>query len=148
MENCRARSARLPGRNRICSARLQNPDRALQVVSCEAPFLIYRLHQINFPALARIGSNVTYQTGLNQICAGIEAALRGKTLERPWRPSLEPWDFAPFLLGKHNHFTGLQRLFRNLNEWRSKEAPPALLIIGEPGIGKSAIVAALVDGSL
>ena len=118
------------------------------MVSCEAPFLIYRLHQINFPALARIGSNVTYQTGLNQICAGIEAALRGKTLERPWRPSLEPWDFAPFLLGKRNHFTGRQRLFRNLNEWRSKEAPPALLIIGEPGIGKSAIVAALVDGSL
>ena len=118
------------------------------MVSCEAPFLIYRLHQINFPALARIGSNVTYQTGLNQICAGIEAALRGKTLERPWRPSLEPWDFAPFLLEKRNHFTGRQRLFRNLNEWRSKEAPPALLIIGEPGIGKSAIVAALVDGSL
>ena len=34
--------------------------------------------------------------------------------------------------------------FRELDEWRRKEAPPALLITGEPGIGKSAIVAALV----
>ena len=117
------------------------------MVSCEAPFLIYRLHQINFPALARIGSNVTYQTGLNQICAGIEAALRGETPERSWRPLLEPWDFAPFLLEKRNHFTGRQWLFRDLDEWRSKQAPPALLITGEPGIGKSAVVAALVDNN-
>jgi hypothetical protein len=148
MENCRARSARLPGRNRICSARLQNPDRASSGGFLQGPVLNLSVAPDQFPALARIGTNVTYQAGLNQICAGIEAALRGKTLERPWRPSLEPWDFAPFLLGKRNHFTGRQRLFRNLNEWRSKEAPPALLIIGEPGIGKSAIVAALVDGSL
>ena len=117
------------------------------MVSCEAPFLFYRLHQINFRYWRE--SEATYQAGLNQICAAIVEAIQSrKSPERLWTPSLEPWDFAPFLLGKRNHFTGLQRLFRNLNEWRSKEAPPALLIIGEPGIGKSAIVAALVDGSL
>jgi hypothetical protein len=48
------------------------------------------------------------------------------------------------LLEKRNHFTGRKWLFRELDEWRHKEAPPALLITGEPGIGKSAIVAALV----
>jgi WD40 repeat protein len=114
----------------------------VQVVSCEAPFLVYRLHQIDFRRWRE--SEVTYQAGLNQICAGIEAALRGETPERPWRPLLEPWDFAPFLLEKRNHFTGRKWLFRDLNEWRRNEAPPALLITGEPGIGKSAIVAALV----
>jgi hypothetical protein len=115
----------------------------VQVVSCEAPFLIFRLHQINFRYWRE--SETTYQAGLNQICAGLKAALRGETPERSWRPLLEPWDFAPFLLEKRNHFTGRQWLFRDLDEWRRKEAPPALLITGEPGIGKSAIVAALVD---
>jgi hypothetical protein len=114
----------------------------VQVVSCEAPFLLYRLHQIDFRRWRE--SEATYQAGLNQICAGIEAALRGETPERPWRPSLEPWDFAPFLLEKRNHFTGRRWLFRDLDEWRRKETPPALLITGEPGIGKSAVVAALV----
>jgi type I restriction enzyme, R subunit len=117
----------------------------VQVVSCEAPFLVYRLHQIDFRRWRE--SEATYQAGLNQICAGIEAALRGETPERSWRPLLEPWDFAPFLLEKRNHFTGRQWLFRDLDEWRSKQAPPALLITGEPGIGKSAIVAALVDNN-
>jgi hypothetical protein len=114
----------------------------VQVVSCEAPFLIYRLHQIDFRRWRE--SEATYRAGLNQICAAIEAAFRGETPERPWRPLLEPWDFAPFLLEKRNQFTGRQWLFRDLDEWRSKEAPSALLITGEPGIGKSAIVAALV----
>jgi hypothetical protein len=54
-------------------------------------------------------------------------------VERPWRPSLEPWDFAPFLLEKRNHFTGRKWLFRELDKWRHREAPPALLITGEPG---------------
>jgi WD40 repeat protein len=114
----------------------------VQVISCETPFLIYRLHQIDFRDWRE--SEATYQAGLSQICAGIEAALLGETPERPWRPLLDPWDFAPFLLEKRNHFTGRQWLFRDLDEWRRKEAPPALLITGEPGIGKSAIVAALV----
>jgi hypothetical protein len=35
----------------------------VQVVSCEAPFLIYRLHQIDFRRWAE--SEATYQAGLN-----------------------------------------------------------------------------------
>ena len=124
---------------------LNIPIVSVQVVSCEAPFLVYRLHQIDFRRWRE--SEVTYQAGLTQICAGIEAALRGETPERHWRPSLEPWDFAPFLLEKRNHFTGREWLFRDVDEWRRKDVPPALLITGEPGIGKSAVVAALVGNN-
>jgi len=147
----RARDAGNPtATDSVCLNEIEYAQRAckipivpVQVVSCEAPLLIYRLHQINFRRWRE--SEATYQAGLNQICAGIEAALCGETPERPWSPSLEPWDFAPFLLEKRNHFTSRKWLFRDLDEWRRKEAPPALLITGEPGIGKSAIVAALVD---
>ena len=147
----RARDAGNPtATDSVCLDEIEYAQRAckipivpVQVVSCEAPFLIFRLHQINFRYWRE--SEATYQAGLNQICAAIAEAIQSrKSPERLWTPSLEPWDFAPFLLEKRNHFTGRQWLFRDLDEWRRKETPPALLITGEPGIGKSAIVAALV----
>src|SRR6202022_2753422 len=54
------------------------------------------------------------------------------------------WDFASFLAAKLKGFTGRKWLFQEIDEWRAKGPQPALLIIGETGIGKSAIVAALV----
>jgi WD40 repeat protein/serine/threonine protein kinase len=64
------------------------------------------------------------------------------------RRLLEPWDFTPFLVEKFKGFIGREWLFQEINEWRSKDNPVALLIVGEPGIGKSAIVAALVHRNL
>jgi WD40 repeat protein/serine/threonine protein kinase len=62
-----------------------------------------------------------------------------------WRLSAEPWDFKPFILGKLKAFTGRQWLFEEIDEWRTTGSEPALLIIGEPGVGKSSIVASLVS---
>jgi WD40 repeat protein/serine/threonine protein kinase len=56
----------------------------------------------------------------------------------------EHWDFTSFLVAKLKGFTGRQWLFQEIDEWRAKGSQPALLIIGETGVGKSAIVAALV----
>ena len=61
---------------------------------------------------------------------------------------LEPWDFTPFLVEKIKGFVGREWLFQEIDEWRSKDSPAVLLIVGEPGIGKSAIVAALVHRNL
>jgi WD40 repeat protein/serine/threonine protein kinase len=61
---------------------------------------------------------------------------------------LEPWDFTPFLVEKFKGFIGREWLFQEIDEWRSRDNPIALLIVGEPGIGKSAIVAALVHRNL
>jgi WD40 repeat protein/serine/threonine protein kinase len=58
---------------------------------------------------------------------------------------LEPLDFKPFLTEKFKHFVGREWLFQEIEGWRLKGNPSALLIVGEPGIGKSAIVAALVN---
>jgi serine/threonine protein kinase len=61
---------------------------------------------------------------------------------------LEPWDFTPFLVEKIKGFVGREWLFQEIDEWRAKESPAVLLIVGEPGIGKSAIVATLVHRNL
>ena len=64
------------------------------------------------------------------------------------RQALEPWDFTPFMIEKLKGFIGREWLFREIDEWCSNEPPAALLIVGEPGIGKSAIIAALVYRNL
>ena len=57
---------------------------------------------------------------------------------------LEPWDFRPLLTEKLKGFTGREWLFQEIDEWRARGSSAVLLIVGEPGVGKSAIVAALV----
>ena len=74
-----------------------------------------------------------------------QAVLYGETGNRSRRLPTEPWDFGPFLMGKLKAFTGRKWLFQAIDEWLAKGSQPALLIIGEPGIGKSSIVATLVN---
>jgi WD40 repeat protein/serine/threonine protein kinase len=70
--------------------------------------------------------------------------LRAETHQGSAGAVSAPWDFGPFLAAKLKNFTGRQWLFHEIDEWRAVGSEPALLIIGEPGIGKSALVAALV----
>jgi WD40 repeat protein/serine/threonine protein kinase len=83
----------------------------------------------------------------------ISRSLRGRSRSYTARGGgvqrlLEPWDFTPFLVEKIKGFVGREWLFQEIDEWRSKDSPAVLLIVGEPGIGKSAIVAALVHRNL
>jgi WD40 repeat protein/serine/threonine protein kinase len=57
---------------------------------------------------------------------------------------LEAWDFTPLLVEKLKGFTGRDWLFQEIEEWRAQGSTPVLLLVGEPGAGKSAIIAALV----
>ena len=114
----------------------------VKVMSCEAPFLLNRLHQIDFRRWNE--SEPVYQAGLDQIYEAIEVARRGEKRERTWGWLPKPWDFEPFLREKRKDFVGREWLFAEIDGWRVRGAQPALLITGEPGIGKSAIVAALV----
>jgi WD40 repeat protein/tRNA A-37 threonylcarbamoyl transferase component Bud32 len=60
------------------------------------------------------------------------------------RGLFQPWDFTPFLVEKLKGFTGREWVFQEIEEWRVRGSPPAFLLVGEPGLGKSAIVAALI----
>jgi WD40 repeat protein/serine/threonine protein kinase len=68
-------------------------------------------------------------------------ALRAETR----RPLLEAWDFTPFLAEKLKGFTGRDWVFQEIEAWRRKCSPPALLIVGEPGVGKSTVLAQLIQ---
>ena len=74
----------------------------------------------------------------------LPAGVRFEMPDRSRGVGPEHWDFSSFLAAKLRGFTGRQWLFQEIDEWRAKGSQPALLIIGDTGVGKSAIVAALV----
>ena len=114
----------------------------VRAAPCQTPLLIYRLQAVDMTRWRE--SAAQYESGLNALCDALATALRGEKRERTWPATLDPWDFAPFLLEKRRDFSGREWLFEEIDLWRRSPESGALLLIGEPGIGKSAIVAELV----
>ena len=115
----------------------------VKVLPCEAPFLLNRLQQIDFQRWSE--SDAAYKSGADRICAAISAALQGEQHELTWGWLQRPWDFEPLLRKYRKDFVGRQWLFAEIDDWLAQDGQPALLITGDPGIGKSAIVATLVQ---
>jgi WD40 repeat protein len=126
-------------------ARFSRPPKPVvpvMAVPCEPPFCIYRLDYIDLTAWK--DAEDQYRAGLTRVVDAVEAALRGEVRYRSWDHQLRPWDFAPFLNEKRQHFCGREWLFAEVENWRTTSRERALLIVGDPGTGKSAIVAELV----
>jgi tetratricopeptide (TPR) repeat protein len=123
-------------------ARPSTPIVPAMAIPCEAPFTIFRLDYVDLCSWR--DSEDQYQAGFGKLTSSIEAALRGVVPYRSWDGKLEPWDFAAFLNEKRRHFCGRDWLFEEIESWRKTPGESALLIKGDPGTGKSAIVAELV----
>jgi hypothetical protein len=129
----------------ISFARFATPPTAVVPVMaqpCEPPFSIFRLDYVDMCAWR--DSEDRYQAGLQRLLAGIEEALGGKVTYRSQINDLQPWDFAAFLYEKRRDFCGREWLFDEIDLWLKSSPDPALLITGDPGTGKSALVAELV----
>lgn len=115
----------------------------VMVKDCEPPLAIFHLDYVDLRAWSE--STDQYQAGLKRLLDGLQAALRGEKRYRSWYHQLDPWDFAAFLHSKRRGFCGRQWLFDRIDAWRmTHRSERALLIKGDPGTGKSAIVAELV----
>jgi WD40 repeat protein len=129
----------------ISFARFSRPPRPIVpvlAVPCEPPFCIYRLDYIDLTAWK--DAEDQYRAGLSRVVDAVEAALRGEVRYRSWDHQLRPWDFSVFLNEKRQEFCGREWLFAEIDAWRAARDERALLIVGDPGTGKSAIVAELV----
>jgi serine/threonine protein kinase len=81
-----------------------------------------------------------------QVLAGVSRWLQEKAQEaigpRPVTPAA--LNFTAFFEEKRRHFVGRQWLFDEIEAWTASGVEHALLVKGDPGAGKSAIVAELV----
>lgn len=116
----------------------------VMAIPCEPPFAVFRLDYVSMTQWMQ--SEDEYRRGLERLVAGIEAAASGKPLPtRCWHHCLPVLDFAAQLHEKRRDFVGRQWLFDEIDAWRaSSTRERALLIVGDPGIGKSAFVAEMI----
>jgi len=129
----------------ISFARFAQPPKPIvpvMAIPCEPPFCIFRLDYVDMKAWQE--SEDQYLAGLTRLLQGIAEAIQGRVRYRSWEGQLRPWDFAAFLDEKRRGFCGRQWLFDEIDAWRAASQERALLITGDPGIGKSAMVAELV----
>ncbi len=117
----------------------------VMAIPCEPPFQVFRLDYVAMTQWMQ--SEDQYRFGLERMVAGIEAAIRGEPLPfRRWHHCLPVLDFAAQLHEKRQDFVGRQWLFDEIDAWRvGSTRERALLIVGDPGIGKSAFVAEMID---
>jgi TIR domain len=128
----------------ISFARFQRPPTPIVPVmgiECDPPLVIYRLDYVD---IRDWKSEERYRAGFERLLAGLEAALAGRVQYRPWDEFLAPLDFATVVNQKRQHFCGRAWLFEEIDRWRQQSQDRALLILGDPGAGKSALVAELV----
>jgi hypothetical protein len=111
---------------------------------CEPPFVIFRLDYIDLTAWR--DSDDQYKRGFKRLLDAIQAYLRGEPARyRRWDDRFPQFDFGPYLYDKRRDFCGREWLFQRIDAWQADPGRQrALLITGDPGIGKSAIVAQLV----
>ncbi len=120
------------------------PALAAPAATCNPPFVIFRLDYVDLTAWR--DSHDQYKLGFRRLVDAIQAHLRGEPPRyRRWDDRLPQFDFGPFLYDKRRDFCGREWLFQRIDAWRADPGRQrALLITGDPGIGKSAIVAQLV----
>ena len=123
---------------------MQAADRAGAGGALRAPFVIFRLDYIDLTAWR--DSLDRYKLGFKRLLDAIQAHFRGEPPRyRRWDDRFPQFGFGPFLYDKRRDFCGREWLFQRIDTWRAdRDRHRALLITGDPGIGKSAIVAQLV----
>src|SRR5262249_44111053 len=121
----------------------KRPIVPVMAVPCEPPFVVFRLDYVEMTAWRDFGE--AYRAGLRRLLEAVEAGLRGEVRYRRWEDRLRPFDFADYLYIKRRDFCGREWLFEAIERWRTEPGRSrALLITGDPGVGKSAVVAQLV----
>jgi WD40 repeat protein len=129
----------------ITFARTSSPPTPVvpaMVAPCEPPFIIYRLDYVHL--MGWQDSEEAYRKGFERLVSGIHEAVVGKVRYRLWEDRLRPMDFSDYMAQKRMGFVGREWLFEEIDLWRFESNERALLITGDPGAGKSSIVAQLV----
>ena len=129
-------------------SRPPTPIVPVMAILCEPPFCIYRLDYVDMQSW-RDPDPSHYQAALARLIDALNTTIQtGKQKTRPFAERLDPWDFSAYLAEKRHDFCGRDWFFRQLDHWRTASRNErALLITGDPGAGKSAIVAQLVHAN-
>ena len=119
------------------------------LIQCEPPFVVYRLQYLDF--LGASADETRYQRAFNQLVGTLKAINAGASPTHR-ATAFEPLDFDLYLKAKTRDFVGREWLLGELFERLQTDASPAIILVADPGWGKSAFAAHLFganpDGQL
>ncbi len=140
----RAGDGTADGQDSVCldeiarARRLGKPVLPLMVLPCDPPLTLERAHYLDFTGWQ--GSEARYRARLEELLARLAGA---EPAPAPL-PAGTAWDFARRIAEGAAGFTGRDWVFARIAAWRDGADPRPLLILGEPGIGKSSLLAELL----
>src|SRR5258708_37733977 len=114
----------------------------VMAVDCSPPLLVQGLDYVEMTACP--DNQAKYAAAYDKLLDALRDALEGKVRYRAWYHHLRPLDARATLTEKGQGFHGRDWLFREVAAWRDGGATQSLLILGDPGVGKSAIAAKMV----
>jgi WD40 repeat protein len=112
------------------------------VHACRAPLGIYRLDWVDFQ---RWTTEAGYASALTRLLGAIAGEPTVEGTDAQLRASLEPLEFGAELARLVRDFTGRQWLVKELQQWLATDRQRVFFITGDPGTGKSAVMAHLVE---
>ncbi len=138
-------------RDSICCRELSMADSVkghgrivpVMAVACSPPLLLQGLDYVDMTDSPQEAAK--YARALDKLRSALEDALEGKVRYRAWYAGLKPLDFWGVIRDKTEGFFGRQWLFRRIDAWRDSGTTQSLLILGDPGIGKSAVAAKWIE---
>jgi hypothetical protein len=108
----------------------------LMLIQCEPPFIICRLQYLDFANAE--GDEVRYKGAFEELLRTINGVKDG-SLVPDRKLDFKPQDFDLYLNTKTREFTGRQWLVSDILAYLADaDAPPVLLLAGDPGWGKTA----------
>ncbi|MDY6990290.1 MAG: TIR domain-containing protein [Thermodesulfobacteriota bacterium] len=113
----------------------------VMVLQCRPPLGIYRLDRIDFQDWQ---NPARYKQAMNRLLAALERDVQVEGMDARIFSTLRPLDFGAEVSRLTRDFTGREWLFRELEEWLLNDKSRVFFITGDPGTGKSAIMAHLV----
>lgn len=114
----------------------------VMVAQCRPPLSIYRLDWVDFQEWTKEN---TYKRSFSRIINALteEANVEGSYADI--FSKLKPIDFGVDISRMTKDFTGRQWLFDEFDSWIKQPSSRIFLVTGDPGIGKSAIMAQLAS---
>jgi WD40 repeat protein len=114
----------------------------VMVVQCRPPLSIYRLDWVDFQEWTQDNS---YKRSFYRIVNALHEQANVEGSYADIFSKLKPLDFGVDVSRMTKDFTGRQWLFDEFDHWLKQSTGRVFLISGDPGIGKSAIMAQLAS---
>ncbi len=115
----------------------------VMAAACTPPLLLQGLDYADMTGCPQ--AEERHAAAFEKLLDALDDARAGKVRHRAWYANLKPIDARALIREKVAGFHGRQWLFREIDAWRTSVNTQSLLILGDPGVGKSAIAAKLVE---